>query len=154
MNGWLQPKVGPRPLIYSIVGNNRKATVAKCVWKRLLLPKKRFLELTVRLSARETEMLSQIDSYQKNRRRTAWINLGMVFAFWAVLTYLDRMTDQLVGMFTILTIITLSTVMRVQFQWSSEDKLLDLLRRYVNRDAEAIKQMSTQKSPDADNNGM
>ena len=108
----------------------------------------------MRLSAKETEILSQLDSYQKNRRRTAWINLGMVFAFWAVLTYLDRMTDQLFGMITILSIITLSAVLRVQFQWSSEDKLLDLLRRYVNRDAEAIEQMSTQKSPDADNTGV
>ena len=107
----------------------------------------------MRLSAREVEILSQLDSYQKKRRKTAWGFLGLVLISWALFAYLDRMTDQLYGMVTILCIITLSNVLRAQFQLTSEDKLLDLLRRYVNRDAEAIVQMSTENSPDAGSTG-
>lgn len=107
----------------------------------------------MRLSAREVEILSQLDSYEKKRRKSAWSLLGVVLTSWAVLAYLDRMTDQLYGMITVLCIITVSNVLRAQFQLTSEDKLLDLLRRYVNRDAEAIAQMSTKKSPGADSTG-
>ena len=107
----------------------------------------------MRLSEGELEILSQLDSYQKKRRKTAWSTFGVVLISWAVLAYLGRMTDQLFGMITVLFIVTLSNALRAQFQLSPEDKLLDLLRRYVNRDAEAIAQMSTQNSPDAGNTG-
>ncbi|MDH3512708.1 MAG: hypothetical protein OER85_17840 [Gammaproteobacteria bacterium] len=106
------------------------------------------VELVMKLSKKETEILLELDSYQKKRRKASWTNVATLFAIWAILTYLDRLSDQMFGILMGISIVALIQALRVESQVSPEDKLLQLLRRYLNRDAEALMQISSARAPE------
>lgn len=102
----------------------------------------------MKLSKKETEILLELDSYQKKRRKASWANVATLLAIWAILTYLDGVSDQMIGLLMGISIVALIQALRVESQVCPEDKLLQLLRRYLNRDAEAIMQISSARAPE------
>jgi hypothetical protein len=96
----------------------------------------------MKLSSREVEIFSQIEKNKKRRRLNAWMNIlaipvyvGMVrfFEFGESLPFM--LGGALVGL-------SLANLSHVYFGVRSEDKLIGLLQRYVNRDPDAIQQFS------------
>lgn len=96
----------------------------------------------MKLNAPELDLLSQIDAHRGSRKRHAWTTLCSLLIFWAVYWYLSELSEFLVGMLSALTVVALMHAIRVQFEVAPEDKLIEILIRYVNSDAEVITQLS------------
>ena len=96
----------------------------------------------MKLSSREIEYLANIEKYRKTRRIASWIGaaLGLsLFIANASFGWFGESLSMLLAMFLGLAVSNLAhecSGIRV------EDHLIDLLRRYVNSDSEAIRQIA------------
>ena len=95
------------------------------------------------LSAKEVKLLSELSARQKRRMWDAWLSFLMTIAL-MVATYgygmLPALTEgPFLGMAAGLT---LAHLIHVYFAVRPEDKLIELLQRYVNNDPEAVAQLS------------
>ncbi len=96
----------------------------------------------MKLSSKEIEMFSQIEKSKKRRRINAWMNSLAIPVYILIVKFLDfgdslpfMLGGALVGL-------SLANLSHVYFGVRSEDKLIGLLQRYVNRDPDAIQQFS------------
>ena len=98
------------------------------------------------LSNREIEMISDISKARRHRRIGAWLGLATALIVFVGTQYFDFGRESLgpiVGIFLGLAVAELSSA---YFGIRSEDKLVDLLQRYINSDPEAIEQLSTKST--------
>ncbi len=96
----------------------------------------------MKLSPKEIEIFSQIEKNKKQRRLNAWMNILAIPAYVLMVQFFelrDSLPFMLGGALVGLSMANLS---HVYFGVRSEDKLIGLLQRYVNRDPDAIQQFS------------
>jgi hypothetical protein len=96
----------------------------------------------MKLSAKEIEIFSQIEKNKKWRRINAWINLVSIPVILYIASLLNLVPPFPMALVGTIVGFTVANLANVYFGVRSEDKLIDLLQRYVNRDPEAISQMS------------
>lgn len=99
----------------------------------------------MKLTGREMAIVSAYSATQRRRRTGAWIGLAALAAFWIAMAYIDRLGS--VG--TVLGIslgLIIAELASLYFGTRPEDKLIDLLQRYINQDAEALEQFSSKHS--------
>lgn len=104
----------------------------------------------MKLTAKEVELLSKIDAYRRTRRRNALMALGAIFAAWIGFWYFDRLSDSFAAVFLVVGLISFVNLIRAHTEISAEDKLINLLRRYIDRDVDAICQISSAREPEID----
>lgn len=96
----------------------------------------------MKLSSREIELLADIDKRRSNRRRDAWIWLATAVIFVAAehmgVPWLESIDTFLVAILGV----SVAYLVHSYFAVRPEDKLLDLLQRYVDRDPEALLQIA------------
>ena len=99
----------------------------------------------MKLTGREMNIVSAYSATRKRRKIGAWIGLATVAAFWIAMAYVDRLDSvgTVLGMSLGLLIAELASL---YFGTRPEDKMVDLLQRYVNQDAEALEQFSLKRS--------
>lgn len=99
----------------------------------------------MKLTGREMAIVSAYTATRRRRKTGAWIGLAAVVAFWIAMAYIDRLES--VG--TVLGIsvgLLIAELASLYFGTRPEDKLIDLLQRYINQDAEALQQFSSKRS--------
>lgn len=99
----------------------------------------------MKLTGREMKIVSAYSATRKRRKIGAWIGLATIAAFWIAMVYIDRLES--VG--TVLGIslgILIAELASLYFGVRPEDKMIDLLQRYINQDAEALEQFSLKRN--------
>jgi hypothetical protein len=96
----------------------------------------------MKLSDREIEMISNIPKNRRDRKLGAWLGLATALAAFVAVQYFDFHHESLGPVFAILLGFSTGEVARAHFRVRPEDKLIDLLQRYVNSDPEAVRQFS------------
>lgn len=102
----------------------------------------------MKLTQREIELLSKIPVERAKRRR----NLFLGFACWLAAPVIALYVDIDFAYDLNNTYFMLGGVLAGQWGWylhsRPEDKLIDMLQRYVNRDPEAIRQFAARSHSD------
>ena len=103
----------------------------------------------MKLSARELKFLSEVETRHVRRRRDAWIYLIAVF----LLILLSNKVEVFAGLAdtSILGVgigVAVAYLVHVYFAVRPEDKLVELLQRYVNQDPEAVAQLAESTTAD------
>jgi len=97
----------------------------------------------MKLTATEVKMLSRLSARRKRRMWDAWLSFLLAVAL-NIATYgygvFPSLTESpFLGM---AVGVSFAYLVHVYFAVRPEDKLIELLQRYVNRDPEAVKQLS------------
>jgi hypothetical protein len=95
----------------------------------------------VKLSEREIELISNIAKHRKQRKTAAWILLWILLAGFAVAIYFRL--DALILVLAVLSGFAASE----SFGLRPESRIEELLLKYVNNDAETIRQISERSKP-------
>jgi len=101
----------------------------------------------LKLTDREVEIISSYSTIKKRRKIGAWLGLATAVAFWIGQYYFDRL-DALGPVIAVFLGISAAELASLYFGVRPEDKMVDLLQRYINSDAEAIAQFSSRHDPD------
>lgn len=103
----------------------------------------------MKLNAKEVKLISDLSTRRKRRKWDAWLSFlsatGLLVATYGYGMFPSLMEWPILG---IATGATLSYLVHVYFGVRPEDKLIDLLRRYLDRDPEAIAQIAGVLEPD------
>ena len=102
----------------------------------------------MKLSSREIEFLAGIDKRRKHRKIGAWIGLVLLLALLAIEIRFSPYGDGLPTVLAVFLGVAVSTLAHEYFGVSAENRLLDLLQRYVNSDPEAIRQIAGRTDAD------
>lgn len=96
----------------------------------------------MKLTAKEVKLLSEFEKRKRQRRLDAWTAL-ILAAFVLVLTEAFGFWPSLrnTGLQGVVIGVLVTHLIHVYFAARPSDKLIDLLQRYVNKDAEAIAQL-------------
>jgi hypothetical protein len=92
----------------------------------------------MKLTDREIELISNIPRNRRNRRLGLWLTMASILIMVVVGSYIDydgTAVFMFLGGF-------LGGQAAAYFSTRSEDKLIDLVQRYVNSDPEAIRQVA------------
>ncbi len=105
----------------------------------------------MKLSNRELDLVSKAPRNRQMRKRAAWTSLAVSLASLVAVHYFDFRVDTL-GLFMAVAVgVSISEVFAAYFRIREQDKLTDLLLRYVNSDPHAVEQLSlnsaTMRSP-------
>lgn len=104
----------------------------------------------MKLSRTEINLLLDIQAAQKRRRRDAWISFVLVISIFIGTYQFDLLPalqqSELLGA---AIGATTAYLVHVHFAVRPEDKLINLLQRYVNRDPEAVSQFAQAKETDS-----
>lgn len=98
----------------------------------------------MKLTEREIELITTIPKRRRDRKLGAWLGLAVAVAAFSALPYLGPQYDSLGPIIGILLGFATGEVARVHFRVTPEDKLIELLQRYISRDPEAVRQFSMQ----------
>ena len=90
------------------------------------------LEKVVKLSKKEMEVITDIEKSRRQRKLGAWIGLLLIPNAW-------KMDVPMSGIISAVVIVHL---IHVYIGIRPDDKLIDLLQRYINSDVEAVRQLS------------
>jgi len=101
----------------------------------------------MKLTDREVEIVSSYSTVKNRRKIGAWLGLATVVAFWIGQYYFDRL-DSLGPVIAVFLGISAAELASLYFRVRPEDKMVDLLQRYINSDAEALAQFSSRHDPD------
>ncbi len=103
----------------------------------------------MKLSRTEINLLLDIQAAQKRRRRDAWTSFFLVIGV-LIGTYQFELFPALQQSELLGAAIGATTayLIHVHFAIRPEDKLINLLQRYVNRDPEAVTQLAQTKETD------
>ena len=96
----------------------------------------------MKLTNREIEIVSSFSKVQNRRKIGAWVGLATVIAFWIGQYYFDRL-DSLSPVIAVFLGASVAELASLHFRVRPEDKMVDLLQRYINNDAEALAQISS-----------
>jgi hypothetical protein len=102
----------------------------------------------MKLTDRELEIFSSYSAIQRKRKAGAWIGLGFIVVCWVAIYYTDRF-DSIGDVLAIFLGFITAELASLYFGVRPEDKMVDLLERYINNDAEALKQFSLKRSSEA-----
>jgi hypothetical protein len=99
----------------------------------------------MKITDREMAIVSTYSAIRSRRRTGAWLGLAIVVALWIAIAYTERLDSlgTVLGIFLGLLVAELASL---YFGIRPEDKLIDLLQRYINQDAEALKQFSSKRN--------
>lgn len=104
----------------------------------------------MKLTAKEVELLSNLSTRRRHRKWDAWLSflsaIGLMVATYGYGMFPSLAEWPFLGMATGLTF---AYLIHVYFAVRPEDKLISLLQRYVNRDAEAVAQLAGVAESDA-----
>ena len=103
----------------------------------------------MKLSTRELKILSEIEPRRVRRRRDAWIYLIAAFLLVGITNNVEMFSS--LGDESILYVgiaVAAMYLAHTYFAVRPEDKMLDLLQRYVNQDPEALAQLAESAVPD------
>ena len=95
----------------------------------------------MRLTEREIALIKNIPKVRTNRKRAAWLALFVNLVLLAGVHYFDYGVDTLGLMIAVFIGLSISGVARQYFSPDTDDKLVDLLLRYVDDDSEALRQV-------------
>ena len=98
----------------------------------------------MRLTEREIELITTIPKRRRDRKRGAWLGLAIAVAAFIAVQYLGPQYASAAPIMGILLGFSAGEVARVHFRVTPEDKLVELLQRYISRDPEAVRQFSMQ----------
>lgn len=101
----------------------------------------------MKLTNREVEIVSSYSKVKNHRKFGAWLGLAAVVAFWIGQNYYERL-DSLGPAIAVFLGISAAELASLYFRVRPEDKMVDLLQRYINSDAEALAQLSSGRDPD------
>jgi hypothetical protein len=106
----------------------------------------------MQLTSREIELLRQIPPERARRRRNLFLGLACWLLLPTIAMYADINDSSFHGIDLADMYALLGGFLAGQWAWylrtRPEDKLIDIIQRYVNRDAEAIRAIA--KNPDAE----
>ena len=102
----------------------------------------------MKLTSREIEYLAGIDKRRKRRRIGAWIGLVLLLVLLAIEVRFGLYGGGLATVLAVFIGVVVSTLAHEYFGVSAENKLLDLLQRYVNSDPEAVRQIAGRTDAD------
>jgi hypothetical protein len=100
----------------------------------------------MKLTARELELVADAPKRRQRRIRNAWVAFAGVIAPVIVVNGFDpfpwKFDSSTIGLGVSAVVVNL---IHAYFGVRSDDRLVDLLQRYVNHDPEAIEQLGTRK---------
>jgi hypothetical protein len=99
----------------------------------------------MKLTNTEIELISEIERSRFRRQRGAWIGLVITLVAWFSVSYFEWLSNSssiVIGVFLGIAIVNLASAYS---SVRADDKLNDVLQRYVNNDPEALRQLSTVK---------
>lgn len=103
----------------------------------------------MKLSAKEVKLISKLSTRRKHRKWDAWLSflstVGLIVATYGYGMFPSLMEWPILG---IMTGAAFAYLVHVYFGVRPEDKLIELLRRYLDRDPEAIAQIAGVLEPD------
>jgi len=97
----------------------------------------------MKLTKREIELISNIENSQLQRRRAAWIGLVSAIVVFIAASYFNSSSSELS---LIVGLVLGAAALNFASAYStlrSDDKLNDVLLRYVRSDPEALRQLSS-----------
>lgn len=97
----------------------------------------------MKLTRREIELISNIEHSRLRRRRFAWIGLVSALVVLTAASYFDWSSSELYMVIGLLLGSAAWSVDRAYSAVRIDDKLNDLLLRYVRSDPEALRQLSS-----------
>jgi hypothetical protein len=92
------------------------------------------LEEAVKLTKTEMDLITDIEKSKRQRKLGAWISLLLIPISW-------KFSPQVSGL---ISAVVITHLIHFYIGTRPDDKLIDLLQRYVHSDAEAIRQLSDQ----------
>ncbi|MCJ7591565.1 MAG: hypothetical protein MUO51_09445 [Woeseiaceae bacterium] len=95
----------------------------------------------MKLTDRELEIFLNYSKVQKGRRIGAWLGLVVTFCAYILVSYFDFHHDSLALIFGIFLGISIVELTTQYFRVRPEDKLINLLQRFINTDPEALGQV-------------
>jgi hypothetical protein len=98
----------------------------------------------MKLSSREVEMISNIPKARRDRKLSAWSGLIIALVALIGVHILDYWVSTLGLFIAVLVGFSIGKLAAEYFRVRPDDKLIDLLLRYVNDDPEAVAQLSGQ----------
>ena len=96
----------------------------------------------MKLSDREIEMISNVPKHRRSRKLNACLGLATALCVVIAVEYFEFYRGSLGPIAAIFLGFAVGEVARAYFRVRPEDKLIDLLLRYVNSDPEALRQFS------------
>jgi len=97
----------------------------------------------MKLSPREIDLISDISRSRRMRGIGAWVALGIVLFGGGALMYLNVLADSSSIVIGIFLGVAITNVASAHSNVRADDKLIDILQRYVNSDPEALQQLSS-----------
>jgi hypothetical protein len=97
----------------------------------------------MKLTKREIELIANIEKSRLRRRRGAWTGLVSTLVVWFAASYFDwlsNVSSMVIGLCLGFAIVNLASAYSAV---RADDKLNDVLQRYVNDDPEALRQLSS-----------
>ena len=95
----------------------------------------------MKLTDREVEIFLNYSKVQRGRRIGAWLGLVVAFCAYILVSYFDFHLDSLGMVFGIFLGISIVELTTQYFRVRPEDKLINLLQRFINSDPEALRQV-------------
>ena len=99
----------------------------------------------MKLSDREIETISNIPKSRRDRKLGAWFGIAMALAIIVAVQYFDFDHGSVAPLIGALLGFSAAEVTGAYFRVRPEDRLIDLLQRYVNSDPEALRQISLKR---------
>jgi len=96
----------------------------------------------MRLTDREVEIIKSIPKRRRDRKLGSWLGLAVAVAAFGLYQSFGSQYEALGPVIGVLLGFSAAEVVRAHFRVTPEDKLIDLLQRYVSRDPEAVRQFS------------
>lgn len=96
----------------------------------------------MRLTDREVEMIRRIPKRRRDRKLGAWLGLAAAVAVFGLFQAFGSQYELLGPLIGVLLGFSTAEVARAHFRVEPEDKLIELLQKYVSRDPEAVRQVS------------
>lgn len=101
----------------------------------------------MRLTEREVKLITGIPKRRRDRKLGAWLGLAFPVTAFGAFQHFGSPYEPLGPVLGIVLGFSAGEVARVYFRVAPEDKLIDLLQRYISRDPEAVRQLAMQVEP-------
>ena len=95
----------------------------------------------MKLTKREIDLITGIEKNRRRRKNGVWWTVLVLLVTWFVLPLIGIEKETVFTLVAVAFGIAFSDYVNNYIRVRSEDKLIDLLQRYVNGDAEAIRQL-------------
>ena len=97
----------------------------------------------MKLTKREIELIADIETSRNRRRRAAWVGLIIVLASSFALSYFNWFAGSSSTLIGVLLGAAIVNLLNAYSTIRVDDKLNDVLQRYVNSDPDAVRQLAS-----------